>query len=140
MSAGQRIPSLQELAACVVAARIEEYECPTLPFGCGWEMVRRLAVSGRLRAETLSPLLRSFSVVDDLETELGQPLTHLALNCRGGSALAAQVLRARHDAKQYGPITMRSSSAAGLNLPDGSRIPTRFTESCYCDLRIESTR
>lgn len=136
-------PTLQILAASVVAGRIESYECPALPYGCGPDMIRRLAATGRLRAETLAPLLRSFSVADDLEAELGQSLTHLALGCHGGRALAAQVLRSREAAKrgrQRRDAREVGTLALELDLPEGSRISRELPEGRCCDLRVETMR
>jgi hypothetical protein len=124
------------LAASVVASCIENYDCPALPYGCGPDMICRLATTGRLRAETLAPLLRSFSVADDLEVELGQSLAHLALACHGGRALAAQVLRSREAAKRV----RRQGDARRLGLPEGSRIAKELPKGICCDLRVETMR
>ena len=88
-------PSLESLCYDVVAANVSIYEpnTLTLPFGGGISLLDRLRRSGRLRPETLTPILNDWSSAEALESTLGAQLTAAATGCRGLSALAVQRLR-----------------------------------------------
>ena len=94
-SSASRVPTLESLALAAVAENVHQLEPETLkmlPFGGGERVIRLLVKSGRLRPETLRPLLSDWSSCDALSEQLGEPLVAAAPGCRGLAALAAQRL------------------------------------------------
>ena len=91
MIASNTIPSLQNLALNAVADAVNAHEpeiISTLPFGGARDLITRLAATGRLRPETLRPLLLSDSTsADALSSQLGESLVCAAPGCRGLSQL-----------------------------------------------------
>ena len=125
------VPTLEQLAlnALAVAVHQEEPLAVELPFGGGAAIIQRLAASGRLRPETLQPLLTDWSSSETLGRERGDRLVGAAGNCRGLSALAAQRLSFQHRQQQQREQQLREHRAyrrldqgiAHPQLPSGTR-------------------
>ena len=112
-STTRTVPTLQSLALNAVADAINHYEPEcllSLPLGGAKEIVTQLAKSGRLRPETLRPLLLSdWSSAEELATKLGGALVSAAPVCRGLGALAAQ--RLRFEERQRAAAAAREKAA-----------------------------
>ena len=106
----QSVPTLESLALDVVAANVTDYDAISLlPYGGCAGIVERLARSGRLSAQTLGPLLRSWSFVEEHEELLGAPLAYAAATCPAIASVAA------------GFLVHQSSKQKIVALPDGTR-------------------
>ena len=93
-----------------IPARYQEYRPGTeYPYGGCAGIVERLARSGRLSAQTLGPLLRSWSFVEEHEEQLGAPLAYAAATCPAIASVAARLL------------VHQSSKQKIVALPDGTR-------------------
>ena len=108
------VPTLERLALRVVAQHIEDYEDIVLPCGVTGAALTDLAKAGRLREDTIGPLLRSWSSADELEDELGPRLAAAAGQSRGLAALAAQRLA----------FSRRAEAQKQAVLPAGTRTAT----------------
>ena len=108
--ATQSVPTLESLALDVVAANVTDYDAiALLPYGGCTGIVERLARSGRLSAQTLGPLLRSWSFVEEHENLLGAPLAYAAATCPAIASVAA------------GFLVHQSVEQKIVALPDGTR-------------------
>ena len=98
----REVPTLESLALRALAQLVHahEPEALTLPYGGGSVLMKHLARQGRLRPETLRPLLADWSSTAELETNLGSTLAASASGCRGLSALAAQRLNFQHSQRR----------------------------------------
>ena len=106
----QSVPTLESLALDVVAANVLDYDAiALLPYGGCAGIVERLARSGRLSAQTLGPLLRSWSFVEEHEESLGAPLAYAAATCPAIASVAA------------GFLVHQSVEQKIAALPDGTR-------------------
>jgi hypothetical protein len=119
------LESLESLCLDAVADNLHLYEpyALHLPCGGGLHIIDRLGQRGRLRPETLAPLLASdWTSADELQERLGSALaTGAASGSRGLSMLATQRLRFRLSAEKRkaaalpaGTREVTSSSAAAL--------------------------
>ena len=98
------VPSLESLALKALADALHTHEpdeLHCLPFGGGAELMRHLVEAGRLRPETLRPLLADWSSQDKLKDALGSRLGGAAGACRGLGALAVQRLNFQHRQRQH---------------------------------------
>ena len=108
--ATQSVPTLESLALDVVAANVTDYDAiALLPYGGCAGIVERLARSGRLSAQTLGPLLCSWSFVEEHEESLGAPLAYAAATCPAIASVAAGFLVHQRSQQKIAP------------LPDGTR-------------------
>ena len=87
------VPTLQTLALRVVAAHVESESCLeySLPYGGSVELLESMKTQGRLRGDTLGPLLRASP--DELSPVLGSRLTLAAAGCPALRDVCAQRLR-----------------------------------------------
>jgi len=142
------VPTLQSLCLQAVAGAVhthEPREAFALPFGGSEEIVKALVRAGRLRPETLRPLLLSDSNEEALSGVLGSELASAAPHCRGLGALAAQRLQFEERRRQQQAADRLNEGCA---LPFGTRRVRRDDAdllhddvSDYVDdLRIESVR
>ena len=115
------LESLESLCLDAVADNLHLYESYALhlPCGGGLHIIDRLGQRGRLRPETLAPLLASdWTSADELQERLGSALvTGAASGSRGLSMLAAQRLRFQLSAE-------KRKAAAQLSMPAGTREAT----------------
>ena len=92
-----QVPSLQSLALSAIAGAVHHYEpelMPSMPYeDFSAEVIKQLLASGRLRPETLNPLLADSSSASSLSDTLGDTLLNAAPTCRGLSQLAVQRLK-----------------------------------------------
>ena len=139
----QEIPTLQTLALQAVASAVHSYEPEEhlpLPYGGAVEIIKTLVRTGRLRPETLRPLLLSDgSSAEALSNTLGSELASSAPHCRGLGALAAQRL-------QFAERRRLQQAADRLNegcaLPFGTHRPISDDDMVadVSDLRIAAAR
>jgi hypothetical protein len=128
------IPSLQALALRAVASAVHASEpscLGMLPFGGAAEIVEHLAKQGRLRPETLRPLLLSdWSSAEALSSKIGNTLVSAAPGCRGLGALAAQRLQfeqqRRRERAEEPCISREISLPAGTRRSDASTVVERW--------------
>ena len=121
------VPSLQVLALHAVAGSVHAYEpefIGALPYGGALDVVTELAKAGRLRPETLRPLLLHDSAsVSPLSSTLGDALVTAAPGCRGLGALAAQ--RFHFEARRQQAAARREADETDevdeCALPSGTR-------------------
>lgn len=115
------VPSLQTLALRVVAAHVESESCLeySLPFGGSVALLESMRSQGRLRGDTLGPLLRASP--DELSPVLGSRLTHAAAGCPALRDVCAQRLR------------YRQSEDPACGMPQGTRL--RHTVDRYAGAR-----
>ena len=143
------VPSLQALALQAVATAVHDYEPDSiyaLPYGGGLAIIKNLIETGRLRPETLRPLLLSdWSSSAQLSETLGNSLVSAAPGCRGLEALAAQRLAfnsesARQRRKQQQLQRARHELLDACSaLPSGTR-KISVDVSDVDDLRISASR
>ena len=111
------VPTLESLAVAAVARSIHADEpllLSGLPYNGGAAVIQQLVQQGRLRPETLGPVLLSdWSSIDALAPSLGESLVVLAPGSRGLAALAAQRLRFQASAS--------CRERGGEMLPSGTR-------------------
>ena len=108
MASAGTVPSLQSLAIGVVAAHVDHESALEfcLPVGGSVDLLQNLQQQGRLRGDTLSPLLRASP--DELAPILGSRLAMAASGCPALRDVAVQRLRHQPSAKTE-------------RLPDGTR-------------------
>jgi len=90
------VPTLESLCVKALALHVhsnEPHELALLPYGGGKAVIDVLIQSGRLRPESLCPLLRDWSTADAAACSIGGTLVGAAPGCRGLAGLAAQRLR-----------------------------------------------
>ena len=94
------VPTLQTLALRVVAAHVESESCLeySLPYGGSVDLLESMKSQGRLRGDTLGPLLRASP--DELSPVLGSRLTLAAAGCPALRDVCAQRLRCRAQSEQ----------------------------------------
>lgn len=94
------VPSLQTLALRVVAAHVDAESSLefSLPYGGSVELLESMKSQGRLRGDTLGPLLRASP--DELSPVLGSRLTLAAAGCPALRDVCAQRLRCQHQSEQ----------------------------------------
>jgi hypothetical protein len=122
------VPSLQTLAIRALAASIHAEEPESLglmPYGGGEELIRQLTRDGRLRVETLQPLLKDWSSAAALCETLGETLVNAAPGCRGLAALAAQRLRFEHMNQKQAPKLHKDDLPYGTRLSSSIDYGTR---------------
>ena len=122
------VPSLQVLALHAVAGSVHAYEpeyIGALPYGGALDLVTELAKAGRLRPETLRPLLLFDSAsVSPLASTLGDALVTAAPGCRGLGALAAQRIHFEARRRQQAAARREANKADEVDecaLPSGTR-------------------
>ena len=126
------VPTLESLCLDAVAANLQRYEPSALylPCGGGLCVIDRLARNGRLRPETLGPLLTSdWASVAELEDTLGTSLVAAAPGCRGLSQLAAQRLHFRSRQPAVGSRERKQS------MPDGTLGGSASTSAAVLEAR-----
>ena len=133
------VPTLQSLALQAVANAVNTYEpeaIHALPYGGAMQLISSLAKDGRLRPETLRPLLLSdWSSAAALSSQLGESLAVSAPGCRGLSALAAQRLHFQARRRQQDDAAKREEL-----LPFGTRKGDAANAAAADDLRKATVR
>ena len=132
--APREVPTLESICLKAIAQMVHahEPEALTLPYGGGSVLMKHLARQGRLRPETLRPLLADWSSTAEIESNIGSTLAASASGCRGLSALAAQRLNFQHSQqkaaqqqRQQQQQQRQERSSGGrefsLSLPSGTR-------------------
>ena len=106
----QSVPTLESLALDVVAANVTDYDA----IACFHMAAAPASSSGSpdraaSAAQTLGPLLRSWSFVEEHEESLGAPLAYAAATCPAIASVAA------------GFLVHQSVEQKIVALPDGTR-------------------